>query len=674
MKRIHSIAMMLLLVAGSIRADGLLMPVDNEYPQDFLKNRLTQVEVNIHGLAAETIVYQEFVNEWDRAVDAVYSFPLPPDARATQFLYWFDNKVYRAVLKVREQAVNPGTGEGGVVAEVNRYIGRNGIKVALKGVPAGKIQKVKLFYVQHLDYYASTASYVYPLATGDFITHPLDHLQFSINVESSSSITEFDAPGYTDYTMLENSGNRLRLEIIRPKAYVKNDFMFNFSTQQDQLGVDFYSVANDSMDGHFALYVRPPNVASNTDVFPKRMIFIVSTSSNMFGYKLDQCIKAVTASLDLLESRDQFNILVYNYSTTTWKSAPVAASAANITQAKQYLQTLSSSWGSQMDAALQSALAQISNEAYINSILVFTDGRSPLDPRTIESQNRFKAGIFPVGIGNDLDRARLEMTAGLNYGFVTYFDETANINAGVFRLFQKISRPLLKDVAMEFGRADLHDILPAKLPAAFVGSYFFLTGRYSTPSSSALAMAGKTVSGTAAFDFRLDFASQKTINKFAEHVWAKEKIDALEREVEIYGEDEALRQQLIELSLRYNIRCRYTAYVADYTSEYSGVKDRATDLTVPHSFLLNNYPNPFNPSTTISFYIAVGAGKTKLIKIYNALGQLVAVFDVSDYPAGFHQIRFDGVDFSGKPLPSGLYFARLQVGDEVSTLRLLLQK
>lgn len=95
---------------------------------------------------------------------------------------------------------------------------------------------------------------------------------------------------------------------------------------------------------------------------------------------------------------------------------------------------------------------------------------------------------------------------------------------------------------------------------------------------------------------------------------------------------------------------------------------------LPRSFLLKNYPNPFNPSTTISFYLAEGAGKTKLIKIYNALGQLVAVFDVSDYAAGYHSIRFDGVDFSGKPLPSGLYFARLQVGDDVSTLRLLLQK
>ncbi|RPH97767.1 MAG: VWA domain-containing protein, partial [Calditrichaeota bacterium] len=633
MKQNHTMTIVFLLFTATISADGLLMPVDIYYPRDFLKNRLTEVDVNIHGLVAETIVYQEFLNEWDRSVDAVYSFPLPPDARATQFLYWFEDKVYRAVLKVREQAVNPGTGEGGVVAEVNQYLGRNGIKVALKGIPAGRVQKVKLFYVQPLDYFDGTTSYVYPLATGDFITHPLDHLQFSIHVQSSTAITGFELPGEENYTVQEQSENRLRLDVIRPKAYVVNDFVFRYTTQQDRLGVDFYSVANDSMDGHFVLYVRPQSQAVAADLLPKRTIFIISTSANMSGYKLDQCIKAVSASLDLLEKRDQFNLLIYNNSTFLWKSQPVVASSAAVAEAKSYLLNLATGWGSRMDEALQSALNQIADDAFINSILVFTDGRSPLDPYRIESFNRYKTGIFPVGIGSDIDRARLEMTAALNYGFVTYFDETSNINAGILRLATKISRPLLKDVTMEFGRVDLHDLLPTKVPALFAGGYFFMTGRYPTSSLSALAMAGKTISGVTAFDFRLDFTADKTINKFAEHVWAKEKIDELERVVEIYGENVQLKQQLIELSLRYNIRCRYTAYVADYTTEYSRVREAENDLTaVPHSFLLGNYPNPFNPSTTISFYIAAeAAGKVKLIKIYNALGQLVAVFDVTHF-------------------------------------------
>ena len=108
---------------------------------------MTHVSVQINGLVAETAVYQEFENEWDRPVYAVYSFPLPADARATQFLYWANDKVYKAVLRVQEQATNPGTGGGGIIAEVNKYIGQNGIRIALKNVPAGGVQKVKLYLV-----------------------------------------------------------------------------------------------------------------------------------------------------------------------------------------------------------------------------------------------------------------------------------------------------------------------------------------------------------------------------------------------------------------------------------------------------------------------------------------------------------------------------------------------
>ena len=140
-------------------ADGLLMPSNQDYPKDLLRNNVTEVTININGSVAETIVYQEFENEWTDSTDAVYSFPLPANARATKFLYWYGDKIYQAILKVKEQAVNPGTGEGGIAAEVNNYIGRNGIKIFLKGIKAGAIQKVELHYISRCDYYKGKYSY-----------------------------------------------------------------------------------------------------------------------------------------------------------------------------------------------------------------------------------------------------------------------------------------------------------------------------------------------------------------------------------------------------------------------------------------------------------------------------------------------------------------------------------
>lgn len=253
MKKINYKILILITVISAISyANGLLMPSNPNYPKDFLRNTVTDLTVNIHGEIAETIVYQEFENEWSDSTDAVYSFPLPPDARATKFLYWYNDKVYQAILKVKEQAVNPGTGEGGIAAEVNKYIGRNGIKILLKGIQPGTIQKVELHYVSLCEYYHGRVSYNFPLSTENFVTYPLDHLQFNINVSSNADITGFDLPGNSDYKVIQSDNNNLNVQLVKPKDYANHDFEFYYDTDNSNLGLDFYSTANDTMDEHFA--------------------------------------------------------------------------------------------------------------------------------------------------------------------------------------------------------------------------------------------------------------------------------------------------------------------------------------------------------------------------------------------------------------------------------------
>ena len=83
--------------------------------------------------------------------------------------------------------------------------------------------------------------------------------------------------------------------------------------------------------------------------------------------------------------------------------------------------------------------------------------------------------------------------------------------------------------------------------------------------------------------------------------------------------------------------------------------------------LLGNYPNPFNPETTIR-YALPQAGKVRLA-VYDLLGQEVAVLVDGSRPAGQHTMRFYGGD-----LPSGSYVYRLQVGEEVVARTMTLVK
>lgn len=90
--------------------------------------------------------------------------------------------------------------------------------------------------------------------------------------------------------------------------------------------------------------------------------------------------------------------------------------------------------------------------------------------------------------------------------------------------------------------------------------------------------------------------------------------------------------------------------------------------TLPGSFELHqNFPNPFNPATTIRFSVPQAA-RVK-IAIFNNLGQEVRRLTDIPYPAGVYELTWDGRDDSGNPVASGVYFYLMRAGDKFSEVR-----
>ncbi|MFH1570887.1 MAG: choice-of-anchor D domain-containing protein [Gemmatimonadota bacterium] len=88
-----------------------------------------------------------------------------------------------------------------------------------------------------------------------------------------------------------------------------------------------------------------------------------------------------------------------------------------------------------------------------------------------------------------------------------------------------------------------------------------------------------------------------------------------------------------------------------------------------------NYPNPFNPATTIPFAVPTGPGgeaASVRLEVYDLLGQRVRVLVDEALPAGPHQVVWDGRDSRGAAVASGTYFYRLEIGPFEQARRLLL--
>ncbi len=124
-------------------------------------------------------------------------------------------------------------------------------------------------------------------------------------------------------------------------------------------------------------------------------------------------------------------------------------------------------------------------------------------------------------------------------------------------------------------------------------------------------------------------------------------------------------------------------YVKAYNGSYSGrtnigstliskslqknVKSAEKQLIVNKNYISINYPNPFNPSTNITFQVAKKGHV--VLKVYNTLGKEVAELVNETKEEGTHLVTFNGDN-----LPSGMYFYKIQSGEFVDVKKMLLLK
>jgi hypothetical protein len=93
--------------------------------------------------------------------------------------------------------------------------------------------------------------------------------------------------------------------------------------------------------------------------------------------------------------------------------------------------------------------------------------------------------------------------------------------------------------------------------------------------------------------------------------------------------------------------------------------------------LYRNYPNPFNPSTTINYSIPKQSYVT--LKVYDLLGEEIETLVNEEKPAGNYQVKFSakgGSAYGGNAanLPSGVYFYKIQAGSFNQVRKMMLIK
>jgi hypothetical protein len=114
-------------------------------------------------------------------------------------------------------------------------------------------------------------------------------------------------------------------------------------------------------------------------------------------------------------------------------------------------------------------------------------------------------------------------------------------------------------------------------------------------------------------------------------------------------------------------------YDIDYT-----VSEKEYIIPYSSTRLHGNFPNPFNPETTIQFSIGNVSASPNVgnveINVYNVRGQLVRKLIDDYFEVGTHTVEWNGKDDDGRNVGSGIYFYQMRVGDSIETKRMVLLK
>ncbi len=116
----------------------------------------------------------------------------------------------------------------------------------------------------------------------------------------------------------------------------------------------------------------------------------------------------------------------------------------------------------------------------------------------------------------------------------------------------------------------------------------------------------------------------------------------------------------------------YRLKQVDFSGMYSYSSEKRLFVTLPNSFSVENYPNPFSSTTKI--FLTLGKSEKVDLFIYNVMGQEVFHYKMGVLKKGFHLFNWDGRSASGEELPNGIYFLNVLTPFRCTHHKLILYK
>jgi len=319
-----------------------------------------------------------------------------------------------------------------------------------------------------------------------------------------------------------------------------------------------------------------------------RFVFVLDKSGGLGAQHLALGVKAVKSALAALRPGDQFGIVAYDAFARKFKKDAVAASAANVKAAGEWLDKLEALGASDLGAAWKAA-AGLAGKGETQMIYVGSGLSTLTSTKTgklLADAEKALAGhdvrVHCLSLGNVQDGQFLAELVKKYSGTVRPLGGAEDLAAHVGELLSDYGWPLYENVRMEFEGAGVNEIYPVWFPNVTAGRQLFAFGKYLNQGKAVVRLTASYKDKPYAKQFAVDLAGDKA-NNFVPKLWATRKIEHLQQESALADSDraDALVRTVIETSKRYRVMSQYTSFIVLETAEdylRFGIERRADEF------------------------------------------------------------------------------------------------
>ncbi len=602
-KIIYSVFLILLLsvVSFANTTQGELNAVTKDgKPAGLVPLKHTKVEAEISGFLSRVKVRQEFENNYNEKIEAIYVFPLPNNAAVDAMTMYIGERVVRGKIMKREEAreVYEAAKSRGQIASLLDQERPNIFTQAVANILPGEKIIIEISYVETLKYEEGSYEFVFPMVVGPrYIpgnptgTTGGGFAPDTTQVPDGSKITPKPARERAGHdisvnvrldagVLVENvvstsheinsqmlSGSSYNVELKSKKTIPNKDFILKYDVAGKRIE-DAVLTHRNTNGGYFTMILQPPDQVRSEDVTPKEIVFVLDTSGSMSGFPIEKAKESMQMALNGLHPYDTFNLITFAGDTHVLFEKPVPANETNLAKAQAFLKSRQGGGGTEMMKAIKAALEPSDSQQHIRIVCFMTDGYIGNEGAILsEIQKHQNARIFSFGVGSSVNRFLLDKMAEEGRGEVEYVSLNDDGSKAAKRFHERVRSPLLTDISLDFQGVEVADVYPKRINDLFSAKPVIVHGRYTKGGKGKILLKGKSFGREEVREIKVNFPEKQPAHDVLATLWARTKIDDLMSKdyQSVENREKAAAEivsQITSLGLEFRLMTQYTSFVA----------------------------------------------------------------------------------------------------------------